>query len=89
MTGKQLSKKTRLIREVAREVAEQMATEGDRSILDAAEQFAGEVAQVSVDGILEVFFCAALHKMRCDGQAAEVVPVEQALERYDMEESDD
>lgn len=84
-----LSRKSELRREVARKAAEKMAAEGDCSILEAAEEFAGEVSQVSVDGILEVFFCAALHEMRYNGQEREVVPVEEALDRYNREKSDD
>jgi hypothetical protein len=84
-----LSRKTKLIREVARSAAEEMAAEGDRSILDAAEKLAGEVNQVSVDGALEVLLCAALHEMRYNGQAADVAPVEEALDRYNEEASDD
>lgn len=84
-----LSRKSELRREVARNVAEQMAAEGDRSILEAAEELAGKVKQVSTDGILEVFFCAALHEMRYNGQEREVVPVEEALDRYNREARDD
>jgi len=84
-----LSRKSELRREVARKAAEEMAAEGDCSILEAAEQFAGEVRQVSVDGILEVFFCAALHEMRYNGRAAEVASLEEALDCYDGEKQDD
>lgn len=84
-----LSRKSRLRREVARKAAEEMAAEGDRSILDAAEKLAGEVSQVSVDGILEVFFCAALHDLQHNGDTEEVVAVGEALDRYNEGESDD
>jgi len=84
-----LSGKTKLVREAARQAAEEMAAEGDRSILDAAEKLAGEVKQMSVDGALEVLFCAAIHEMRCSGKAAEVESLERALDRYDRETGDD
>jgi len=82
-----LSAKSKLRRQVAREVAEQMAAEGDCSILEAAEKFAGEVSQVSPDGMLEVFLCAALYEMKSNGDADEILPIERALTRYDREET--
>jgi uncharacterized protein (UPF0147 family) len=83
-----LSAKTKLIRKVAREIAEEMAAEGDRSILDAAEALAGSVNQVSVDGALEVLFGTALWDMRRNGKASEVASVESALNRYNQEARD-
>lgn len=84
-----LSEKTKLRREVARQVAEQMAAEGDRSILDAAEEIAEKIKWVSVDGALEVIMCAALHEMKGNGKAREVERVEKALNRLDWEASHD
>ena len=84
-----LSKKTKLIREVARNAAEEMAAEGDRVILDAAEELAGKVRYLSVDGALEVLFCAVFHDMQHDGGADEAAAVSEALDRYSREASDD
>jgi hypothetical protein len=83
-----LSEKTKLMREAAREAAEQMAAEGDRTILDTAEVLAAEIKWLSVDGALEVLMCAGLRELENNGQAAEVASVERALNRYNQETRD-
>ena len=77
------------MRSVARQVAEQMAADGDTTILDAAEELAYRIKWVSVDGALEVIMCAALHEIKGNGKAREVEDVEQALNRLDWEASRD
>jgi hypothetical protein len=84
-----LKRKTRLIRSVARQVAEKMAAEGDSTILDAAEELAYNVKWVSVDGALEVILCTALRDLERNGQAGDVAKVRAALERYDEGEKRD
>jgi len=83
-----LSEKTKLIRKTAREVAEELAEQGDRTILDTAEELAAGIKWLSVDGALEVLMCAGLRELKSNGQAAEVASVERALNRYNQEARD-
>jgi hypothetical protein len=84
-----LKSKTKLVRAIARQVAEKLAAEGDTTIMDTAEEFARDVKWISVDGALEIIFCTAMHHMKSNGHAQQVAELQAALERYDEGERDD